>query len=197
MRVGGWTRWTAVPILALLSSACLGGAKAPPELFTLTATQAVAVGTARTAGAGETLAVMTPSVPRAINTRRIPVYVNPVTIEYLVGATYVEEPQELFRRLLSETVAARTNRLVLDPNNFSQEAGATLGGQLLRFGLEPERMEVVVAYEATLARARDPLRTQRFEARVPVTAQTAAAVTPALNEAANQVADQVAAWIGG
>jgi cholesterol transport system auxiliary component len=57
-------------------------------------------------------------------------------------------------------------------------------------------MEVVIAYEATIARGTDALQARRFESRVPVAAQTAAAITPALNQAANQVAEQVADWIG-
>ncbi len=190
-------RLAAVPVLALLASGCLGGGKAPAELLTLTPTQARPPGTARSASPAETLAILTPTVPRAINTRRIAVYVNPITIEYLVNATWVEEPNELFRRLLAETVAARTNRLVLDPNNFAAEAGVTLSGQLLRFGFDPTRMEAVVAYEAALSREDQPLLTRRFEARVPVAAQDTAAVAPALNQASNRVAEDVAAWIGG
>jgi cholesterol transport system auxiliary component len=190
-----WLRLAAIPLLALASAGCLGGST-PAELFTLTPSQVLPAGEARSAGAGDVLAVLTPTVPRAINTRRVPVYVDPVTIEYLVGATYVEEPNELFRRVLAETVAARTGRLVLDPGNFTQEAGATLSGQILQFGFEPARMEVVIAYEATIARGTDALQARRFESRVPVAAQTAAAITPALNQAANQVAEQVADWIG-
>ena len=186
----------AVPLLAVLTGACLGGGAAPAELLTLTPTEVLPPGATRTASPADTLAVLTPSVPRAVNTRRIPVYVNPITIEYLVGATWVEEPNELFRRLLAETIAARTGRLVLDPNNFTQAAGATLSGQLLQFGFEPGRMEVVVAYEGALSRGQQSLQTQRFEARVPVTTQDAATIAPALNQAANQLAEQVAAWIG-
>lgn len=186
-----------IPMLALLASGCLGGGKAPAELLTLTPTQAVPAGTARSAATGESVAVLTPTVPREVNTRRIPVYVNPITIEYLTNATWVEEPPELFRRLVSETIATRTGRLVLDPNNFGAEAGVTISGQLLRFGFDPTRMEAVVVYEAAQTRRGQPLQTQRFEARVPVTAQTAVAVAPALNDASNQVAVQVASWIGG
>jgi cholesterol transport system auxiliary component len=199
------SRWfdnklATLPVLALLGlglGGCLGGSKAPAELLTLTPTQPVAVGTTRSASAGQTLAILTPSVPRAVNTRRIPVYVNAITIEYLVGATWVEEPQELFRRLLAEAVSSRTGLLVLDPNNFAAEAGTTLSGQLLQFGFDPTRMEAVVVYEAAVARSGQPLRTQRFEGRQAVTGQTAALIAPALNQASNQVAEQVAAWIGG
>jgi len=189
-------RRAAVPALALLTAACLGGGSVPAELLTLTPAQVLPAGTTRTAAAGEAIAVLSPSVPRAVNTRRIPVYVDEITIEYLVNATWVEEPNELFRRLLAETIAAQSGRVVLDPTNFAQEAGATLSGQLLRFGFDPSRMEVVVLFEGALTRG-GALTTQRFEARVPVTAQTAAAVAPALNQAANQVAGQVAAWVGG
>lgn len=187
----------ALPALTLLAAGCLGGGSAPAELLTLTPSEAVAAGTVRSAAGGESVAVLTPSVPREVNTRRIPVYVNPITIEYLVGATWVEEPQELFRRLLSETIATRTGRLVLDPNNFASEAGVTLSGQLLRFGFDPARMEAVVTYEAALARSGQSLQTRRFEARVPVALQNAATVAPALNQASNQVAGEVADWIGG
>jgi cholesterol transport system auxiliary component len=187
----------AAPALALLAGACLGGGSTPAELLTLNPAQVLPAGTQRSAAAGEALAVLTPSVPRAVNTRRIPVYVNPITIEYLVGATWVEEPNELFRRLLAETIGARTGRVVLDPNNFAQEAGATLSGQLLQFGFDPTVMQVVVVFEGALSRTGQALQTQRFEARVPVTTQTAATIAPALNQAANQVAEQVAGWVGG
>lgn len=196
MRASHRIRLAAIPALALLCASCFGGAKAPSELLTLTPAQVLPAGETRTAGAGEALAVLTPTVARSLNTRRIPVYVNPITIEYLVNATYVEAPNELFRRVLAETIAARTGRVVLDPGNFTQESGATLSGQLLQFGFEPARMEVVIAYEAALARGTDDLRTRRFESRVPVTTQTAATIAPALNQAANQVAEQVADWIG-
>lgn len=187
----------AVPALALLAGGCLGGGSAPSEHLTLTPVSSVPAGTARNAASGESVAVLTPTVPREVNNRRIAVYVDPITIQYLTNATWLEEPQELFRRLLSETVASRTGRLVIDPNNFGAEAGVTISGQLLRFGFDPARMEAVVVYEAAQTRRGQPLQTQRFEARVPVTAQTAAAVAPALNDASNQVAVQVADWIGG
>lgn len=189
-------RMTVAAVIVLLSSGCLGGGSAPAELLTLTASEMVTAGTARSAAAGETVAVLTPTVPRAVNTRRIPVYVNPITIEYLTNATWVEEPPELFRRLLSETVASRTGRLVIDPNNFAAEAGVTVSGQLLRFGFDPSAMDAWVVYEAALTRRGQPLQTRRFEARVRVATQDAAGVVPALNQASNQVAGEVADWIG-
>ena len=192
-----FSRPAAALALVLSLGACLGGGSAPAELLTLTPTQAPAPGTERGEGGGEAVTVMAPSVPRALSTTRIPVYVSPTTIQYLASATWVEEPNELFRRLLGETIAARTGRLVLNPDVYSQVPGPTLSGQLLQFGLDPTRSEAVVTYEAALARGATSVRTQRFEARVPVTQAVTAQVAPALNQAANQVADQVANWIGG
>lgn len=197
MRKSRLTGLAMVPVLALLASGCLGGGSAPAEHLTLTSVLAVPPGTERNAASGESVAVLSPTVPREVSARRIPVYVDPITIEYMVNATWIEAPPELFRRLLSETIATRTGRLVIDPNNFAAEANVTISGQLLRFGFEPARMEAVVVYEAAQTRRGRPLQTRRFEARVPVTAQTAAAVAPALNQASNQVAAEVADWIGG
>lgn len=190
------SRSVAALALALSLGACLGGGRAPAELLTLTAAQAPQPGATR-GGEGEPVTVMTPSVPRAMSTTRIPVYVSATSIQYLQNATYVEQPNELFRQLLSETIAARTGRLVLNPDVYSQVPGLTVSGQLLQFGLDPTRSEAVVTYEAAAARSASAVRTQRFEARVPVTQAVTAQVAPALNQAANQVAEQVAAWIGG
>lgn len=189
-------RAVAAAALALSLAACLGGGGAPAELLTLTPTQAPQPGAARSAS-GDSVTVMAPSVPRSMSTTRIPVYVSPTVIQYLQDATWVEEPNELFRQLLAETIAARTGRLVLNPDVYSQVPGQTLSGQLLQFGLDPNRSEAVVTFEAAVARGASSVRTQRFEARVPVTEQVTAQVAPALNQAANQVAGQVADWIGG
>jgi cholesterol transport system auxiliary component len=58
-------------------------------------------------------------------------------------------------------------------------------------------MEVVITYDAAMARGQQGIATNRFEARVAVAEATTAAVAPALNQAANQVAEQIAAWIAG
>ncbi|MEA3017472.1 MAG: cholesterol transport system auxiliary component, partial [Sphingomonadales bacterium] len=130
-------------------------------------------------------------------TTRVPVYVAPQTIQYLRRAFWSDDPSELFRAVVAETISARTGRVVLDPGQFTHEPGARLTGQLLMFGLDADRMEAVALYDAVLERGRNSIATQRFEARVPVAAAEAAIVAPALNQAANQVAEQVAAWVGG
>jgi cholesterol transport system auxiliary component len=181
---------------ALGLSACFGGST-PSELLTLRADQTRPAGDARTAGPGEAITVAEPTVPVALATTRVPVYVAPQTIQYLRRAFWSDDPSELFRAVVAETISARTGRVVLDPGQFTHEPGARLTGQLLMFGLDADRMEAVALYDAVLERGRNSIATQRFEARVPVAAAEAAIVAPALNQAANQIAEQVAAWVGG
>lgn len=182
--------------LSLPLASCFGGAKAPPQLLTLTAAQTRAAGEARGATQGHVITVTVPTVPQEVATNRIPVYVDATTVQYLKGALWVGNPNELFRQLLSETLAARTGWTVLDPSVYTQVQGVVLGGQLLRFGLDPARSEVVVSFEATLTRPQQAVSTERFEARVPVVGADGPAVAAALNQAANQVAGQVADWAG-
>ena len=177
-------------------SGCLGGPKAPAELLTLTSTQVRAPGEARAAEQGRVITVISPTVPQAISNTRVPVYLSPTSIQYLKDSQWIEKPNELFRQLLSETLAAQTGWVVLDPSVYTQVQGVVLGGQLLTFGFDPNRMEAVVQFDANLARPQQAVATRRFEARVPVTAADRAQIAPALNQAANQVAAEVAAWAG-
>jgi cholesterol transport system auxiliary component len=179
---------------ALALGGCFGGG-APDELLTLRADQTRPVGEARTATPGEAVTIMEPVVPASLRTNRVPVYVAPQTIQYLTKAFWSDDPSELFRNVLSETIAA-SGRVVVDPAQFSATAGVQLTGSLMMFGLDAERMEVVALYDAQLRRGTAAVVTNRFEARIPVAAADAASVAPALNQAANQIAGQVVAWVG-
>lgn len=187
-------RLLAPALAALALSACFGGG-VPARLLTLTPSAMRPAAAPASAGSGAAITIVDPTVPQALRTTRIPVYVSETVIQYLEDAVWVENPGPLFGRLLGETVAVRTGRVVLDSRQYSQDPGTRITGQLLKFGLDPARMEAVVVYDAVLPRAGGVV-TNRFEARVPVAEATPAAVAPALNQAANQVADQVAAWIG-
>ena len=101
-------------------SGCLGGPKAPSELLTLTSTQVRAPGEARAAEQGRVITVISPTVPQAISNTRVPVYLSPTSIQYLKGSQWIEKPNELFRQLLSETLAAQTGWVVLDPSVYTQ-----------------------------------------------------------------------------
>ncbi|HYE26736.1 MAG TPA: ABC-type transport auxiliary lipoprotein family protein [Allosphingosinicella sp.] len=181
---------------ALALSGCLSfGAKPPPSLMRLTP-DARLTASSRTAPAGEALTVVPPSVPAELQTPRVPVRTGATQVAYVKGAQWVEAPNILFARLLSETIAARNGRVVLDPKQFTFDPGQRLTGTLQAFGLEADRMEAVLVYDAAVSRGKDAVETRRFEARVPVPALDAASAPGALNQAANQVAAEVAAWVG-
>jgi cholesterol transport system auxiliary component len=109
----------------------------------------------------------------------------------------VEAPARLFQRLLSETVAARTNRLVLDESQYITGPGELLAGELLEFGIEAGTNEAVVTYQALrLTGNGETVSQRRFEARQLVGEINAANVGTALNRAANRVAADVAGWLG-
>jgi cholesterol transport system auxiliary component len=165
--------------------------------MTLSPAQSRAAAATRSAGEGEAITVVVPTVPRELATLRVPVHQSELAVAYLKNAQWVEMPANLFARLVSETIAATTGRVVLDPSQFTFDPGQRLTGTLQRFGLDATRMEVVAIYDAALARQGGGITSRRFEARVPVAAADAANVSPALNQAANQVATEVAAWIGG
>jgi cholesterol transport system auxiliary component len=193
---GTRARSIAAGFCVLLLGACFGGAAVPDQLMTLTATSTRPAATPQSAAPGQAITVVEPTVPQALRTPRMPVYVSETAIQYLEGAHWVENPGALFGRLVGEVVSARTGRVVLDARQFTHDPGLQLTGQLQMFGLDPTAMEAVVVYDAAMARGDAGIASNRFEARVPVAEATPEAVAPAINQAANQVAEQVAVWVG-
>jgi cholesterol transport system auxiliary component len=183
----------ALLLLPLAGCVSLGG-KPPKQLLTLNASQQVATGVTRTSGAGQTVTIFTPSAPAAIIAPRVPVFRGGVAIAYVKDAAWVDSPVRLFQRLLSETVAARTGKIVLDLRQYTADPGLRVQGNLQMFGIDESKGEAVVTYDAVIVRAKG-LDSRRFEARVPVGVIDADSVGPALNEAANKVAADVADWI--
>jgi cholesterol transport system auxiliary component len=182
---------------ALALSGCFGGAKVPDTLMTLNSAQSRAAATTRSAGEGEAITVVVPTVPRELQTLRVPVHETEIAVSYLKGVQWVEMPAELFARVLTETIAATTNRVVLDPKQFTFDPGQRLTGTLQRFGFDAGRMEAVAVYDAVLSRQGGGITSRRFEARVPVATADPAGVGPALNQAANQIAAEAASWVSG
>jgi cholesterol transport system auxiliary component len=184
-------------LAALLSGCSLGlSQKAPPFLLTLTADQRPEANEGSLVQDGDRMTVATPLVPQAIATTRVPVAQGQTALAYVPKAVWVEQPARLFQRLLAETIRAKSGRVVLDPRQFNMAPGAILSGQLLRFDIEEGRGEAVAVYDATLSGETDrPVRTRRFEARVPVSRIDARAAGAALNRAANQIAVDVAEWV--
>lgn len=185
---------TALPLAGCISF----GAKPPPSLLTLTATAAPAVGQDQNSATGRSITIEVPSAPQALATARVPVQTSPTSIAYVPKAQWSEPPTRLFARLLSDTLAARTGRVVLSSVQAVSDPSARIGGELRRFGLDATTHDAVVSFDASLIRepAKGTVDKRRFEARVPVTQIDADSVGPALNDAANQVAGQVADWVG-
>lgn len=182
---------------ALTLAGCISfGEKPPPSLLTLTSASTVAAGTVRSAAAGNAVTVVVPTVPQALQTLRVPVQATATSIAYIQNAQWVEQPNKLFQHLLSETIAARTGRVVLDARQSTLDPGTRLTGTLQAFGLDAASGQAVVIYDAELARDNGAtIETRRFTAQAPASAHPQSIAT-ALNAGANQVAAQVADWLG-
>jgi cholesterol transport system auxiliary component len=185
----------AAAVAALALSACSFGPKTPPTLMRLNP-EAQPSASSRSAPADQAITVVLPVLVEELNTPRVPVRSGETAVAYLKDAQWVDVPSTLFARLLSDTIASRTGRVVLDPKQFTFDPGQRLTGTLRAFGLDADTSEAVVVYDAAVQRGADAIETRRFEARVPVAAIDAASAPAALNRAANQVASEVAAWIG-
>jgi cholesterol transport system auxiliary component len=190
----------ALPLAALMVAGLSGcvsfGSKPPKSLLSLSADSKVAVGTSRTAAKGRSITVGDPETPKTLDTVRIPIQVTPTSVAYLTGTQWVDTPRHLFRKLLSETIAASGDMIVLDPGQYSADPGRRLLGELVEFGVDAGSRTAIVTYDATLVSADGGAITrQRFSASVPVGQIDAATVGDPLNRAANKVAADVAAWV--
>ncbi|PKP97518.1 MAG: ABC transporter [Alphaproteobacteria bacterium HGW-Alphaproteobacteria-13] len=185
---------------AVVLSACVSfGGKPPPFLLTLDADASPAAGTPRTSTEAATLTILIPTAPQKLRTTRIPVQQDGASVAYVKDAQWVEAPQRLFQRLLSETLAARTPRVILDEGQYLTAPGEQLAGQLIDFGVDARSNEAVVVYQAMLVSAGGKSVTQRrFEARERIGGKVEARPAgEALTRAANRVAGDVAEWLGG
>lgn len=184
--------------LAVAGCVSLGG-KPPKVLLTLNSAESLAAGTTQDAATAPTIFITVPVVPQSLATSRIPVQTGD-RVAYIVGAQWVEAPQRLFARVMSDTVSVRTGRVVLSFAQAFTTPGARLSGELRSFGIESHgggSGEAVVTFDAALVRENGgKVEKKRFEARVPVSRIDADSVGPALDRAANQVVGEVADWVG-
>ncbi len=187
-----------IGLAALPLAGCISFGEKPPEvLLSITATEQVPVGQAQSSAGARTITIQVPSVPQALANNRVPVQTGATDIAYVKEAQWVEPPARQFARLLSDTVSARTGRVVMSGAQSLADPGARLAGELRGFGVDATTREAVVTYDAALVRDEGgALEKRRFEARVPVSAIEPAPVGAALNQAANQVAGEVADWVG-
>src|SRR5437870_5279514 len=174
-----------------------GGGKPPAYLFTLTPDAPDPGTLARTAGAGQAVAIVVPVVPKELRTVRVPVQVIPTVVQYVPNLQWVDTPDHLFKNLVAETVRRTTGRVVLDPGETTLDPGLVVTGQLQHFGYDAQTSQVVVQYDAALSTAgATQVQTRRFTATATADGSSTT-VGPALDRAANQVALEVARWIGG
>lgn len=186
----------AVAATALLSGCISIGGEPPAKLLTLTSTSAPIAGSSRAGGEGNAIALTEFEAPAAIDVLRVPVRINRSELAYLQDATWVERPQRLFRRLIAETLRARTDRVVIDGDDPGVAATTRLTGVVREFGYDATTSSVVVRFDAMrMEPGGAGVTTRRFEAVVPNVAPQSGPVGEALNQAANQVADEVAAWL--
>lgn len=188
----------AIVLSALPLAACISfGAEPPPSLLTLNPAATVPIGPAQNSDAAQSITIRVPSTPQELAVERVPVRATDTSIAYVKDAQWVEPPARLFARLLSDTVTARTGRIVLTGRQSNVDPGALLSGELRNFGLDAATSEAIVTYDGALLRqGASTFEKRRFEARVPVTAIDAANAAVSLNQAANQVAGEVSDWVG-
>ena len=185
-------------LLALPLAGCLSfGGKPPKALLTLTATSTLPVGSIQNSATAKTITILVPAVPQSLAVARVPVTTGD-QVAYVTDVAWVEAPQRLFARLMSDTIAAKTGRVVLSSAQAFSDPGARLSGELRNFGVDGATGQVVVTFDGALIRGADgnKVEKKRFEARVPITPVDYTTVGPALNQAANQVAGEVADWVG-
>ena len=184
--------------LALLGTAgCIRfGAKPPEKLLTIASEARITDGKALTSASTDALYIELPGVPRSLATQRIAVRTSDNSYAYVQKALWVDMPARQFQSLLSETISARTGRLVLDPAHYPAQVGHVLHGELIAFGADASANQAVVTYDVSMLAADGTTMTrQRFSAHRPLGKIDADSVAPAISAAANEVAAAVADWV--
>ena len=175
----------------------VGGNAPPPEALLVLRADAPPPEWQGPTALAQTLAVAVPDVPAELQTLRLPVQVSAATLQYLAGASWSEQPNRQFQRLLADTLAG-AGVAVLDSRGGNVAAARQLSGHLREFGLDVRSAPVVrVRFDAQLAgpRGGGTVALRSFVAEEKVASQQPAVVAAALNRAANRLAGEVAAWV--
>lgn len=197
MQMIGTGRAVAALAAVLALSGCISlGGKPPAQLLNLTATTSAPAGASASGSAENAIAVMDVEAPQKIDVARVPVDTSGSSLAYLKDAQWVEKPARLFTRLLSDTLRARGNHLVVSGTDLEDAAATKLSGTLQAMDYDAASGSAVVRFDAVLESKDGAIRSKRFEATVSGVAAQAVPVGAALNQAANQVATQVADWVG-
>lgn len=191
-------RLAALGLVLAGASACVRiGSKPPERLLGISSEARIAPGTTQSASAASALFVELPEVPRTIATQRVAVRASANAYAYVPKALWADTPARQFQSLLSETITARTGRLVLDPGQYLAQSNQILHGDLIEFGVDAGSSKAVVTFDASLlAPDGKTVRRQRFSASRPVSTIDADHVAGPISQAANDVAGQIADWLG-
>lgn len=190
------TKLFVVAALVPLAGCIRFGAAPPPSLLTLAPQAQPTVGATQNSTGARSIVVQTPAVPQSLSGTRVPVQETPTTIAYVKKAQWAEPPARLFARLLSDTLTARSNMVVLTPVQSFQDPSANLSGELRAFGVDAGQRQAVVIYDASFTPAgKTNVEKRRFEARAPIGEIDADQSAAAISQAANQVATEVADWV--
>lgn len=182
---------------SLLLAGCLSFGSEPPEsLLGLTPTATVSAGATNSGDIAHAIQVNEPNAPAKLAVTRVPVQIDDTQIAYVKDAVWTDRPTRLFRKLLGETIRAKTGRLVIDYDDPALTPKNQLRGTLVDFGYDARTSSAVVTFDAVRDVNGTQVLTKRFSATVPGVTPEAAPVGAALNQAANEVAAQVADWIG-
>jgi cholesterol transport system auxiliary component len=184
--------------LALTGCVKRGGNPPPAQLLSLASPPVSAdAGLSAKADGSNSITVMDPNTARKLESPRIPVQVDANSIAYVAEAQWVDTPRKLFRKLLADTITARSNGtlLVMDPAQIAPASGRKLAGELVDFGIDAQSMTAVVTYEATLLQEAGGIVRRRFTATAPVRKIKSTTIAAPLNAAAQKVANDVAEWL--
>jgi len=189
-------RGTLAAITLLALSGCIGlGGKPPKQLISLSPATSAQVGPVTTGTMADAIVVLNPETDRSLDMLRVPVRVDAATIAYLKDVAWVEKPAHQFRSLLSETLRAKTGRLVVEDGDFDTIGRTLVSGRLLAMGYDAQSHSVVVRVEMQRQEKNGAVTSRRFEAVEANVDAKAAPVAQALGTAANDVAGQVADWV--
>jgi len=187
----------ALGLATTVLSGCVSfGSEPPPSLLTLSADSEITAGSSTSGAIASAVIVDMPLAVRKIDNLRVPVQIDDTSVAYLKDAAWVDRPTRLFRSLVSETIAARSGRLVLDKVELSGQSDMRISGTLVDFGYDARTSQVVVTFDAIRRTGAGQIEKRRFQARESAFAAEAGPVGTALNVAANKVAVDIADWIG-
>ncbi len=191
-------RLAAAGLLLTAATGCVRfGSKPPDRLLGIAPQARLEPGAAQSGAPLTALFVEIPGVPKAIDTQRVAVRTDANAYAYVKKALWVDTPARQFQALLSETIVARTGRLVLDPSQYPAQIGQVLHGELIEFGVDARPARAVVTFDASiLAPDGKTVRRQRFSASRPLGEIDENSVAPAISDAANEVASAIADWVG-